>query len=81
MWDCIKECMSKMLIGVSVWTVIVIIGVIVAGLTATAATGGAAAGLTIALVKLALAKGGIALLTSGLASLAGCIGGCRVAVP
>ncbi len=68
--------MSIMLIGVSIWTVIVIVGVIVAGLIAASATGGLAGPALLALIKVAFLKGGLAFVTSGLGSLIGCLKGC-----
>ena len=81
MWNCIKDCFSKMLVGVGVWTIIVIVGVVIAGLVAAAATGGIGGAVILAAAKAGLAAGGMAFATSGLASLVGCIAGCEMVTP
>jgi hypothetical protein len=81
MWNCIKECFSIIFPAIGIWTIIVLVGVVIAGLVAAGATGGVGGAVVLGIAKAALINAGIAFGTSALGALLGCIGGCKIVQP
>ena len=78
MWDCIKECFGTIFPAIGAYTLVILVGVFISALVAAAATGGVGGAVILAAAKVGLAWAGVAFVSSSLASLLGCLGGCAI---